>query len=388
MNSTPDEAHLNQVEDGKDEIIGYAMQLALGSVLPMTLKAAIELGVFEIIAREGSDAKLSASDIAAKISTQNPDAPLMLDRILRLLASHQVLGCTSVDGQKRFYSLTPVAKYFVRDQSDLSLAPPVEFVQDKVYLASWFELKNAVAEGGIPFNRTYGMNIFEYAALNPRFNQIFNSVMFNSTSLVAKSILESYKGFEHLKQLVDVGGGLGHTIHAITSKYPHIKGINFDLPHVVAEAPTYSGVEHVGGDMFQSVPNGDAIFIKVKNSVIATYFRVVYNLEVENQLSYHPWQWILHNWSDHQCLKLLQNCYKAIPENGKVIVVEGILPVVPETSATDKCMTQMDLLMMTQTPGGKERTKHEFLALATRAGYAGIEFKCFVSNYWVMEFFK
>ncbi|KAJ8769441.1 hypothetical protein K2173_002931 [Erythroxylum novogranatense] len=360
MNSTPDEAHLNQVEEGKDEIIGYAMQLALGSVLPMTLKAAIELGVFEIIAREGSDARISASDIASKISTQNPDAPLMLDRILRLLASHQVLGCTSVDGQTRFYSLTPVAKYFVRDQDDLSLAPRVEFEQGKVLLASWFELKNAVVEGGIPFNRTYGMDVFEYTALDPRFNQIFNSAMLNSTSLVAKSILESYKGFEHLKLLVDVGCGLGHTIHAITSKYPHIKGINFDLPHVVAEAPTYSGVEHVGGDMFQSVPNGDAIFIK----------------------------WVLHNWSDDQCLKLLQNCYKAIPKDGKVIVVEGILPVVAETSVTDKFMAQMDLVMMTQTPGGKERTKHEFLELATRAGFAGIELKYFVSNYWVMEFFK
>ncbi|KAJ8748534.1 hypothetical protein K2173_003434 [Erythroxylum novogranatense] len=386
MNSTPDEAHLNQVEDGKDEIIGYAMQLALGSVLPMTLKAAIELGIFEIIAREGSDAKLSASDIAAKISTQNPDAPLMLDRIMRLLASHQVLGCTSVDGQTRFYSLTPVAKYFVRDQDDLSLAPLVEFVQGKIFLASWFELKNAVVEGGISFNRTYGMDIFEYTAFDSRFNQSFNSVMFNSTSLVAKNILESYKGFEHLKQLVDVGGGLGHTIHAITSKYPHIKGINFDLPHVVAEAPTYFGVEHIGGDMFQSVPNGDAIFMKVKNCHY--YFQVIYNIKVENQLSYHLWQWILHDWSDDQSFKLLQNCYKAIPENGKVIVVEGILPVVAETSATDKCLTQMDLLMMTQSLGGKERTKHEFLALATRAGFAGVEFKCFVSNYWVMEFFK
>ncbi|KAJ8748533.1 hypothetical protein K2173_003433 [Erythroxylum novogranatense] len=360
MNSTPDEARLNQVEEGKDEIIGYAMQLALGSVLPMTLKAAIELGVFEIIAREGSDAELSASDIAAKISTQNPDASLMLDRILRLLASHQVLGCTSVDGLTRFYSLTPVAKYFVGVQDDLSLAPHMELVQGKVLLDSWFELKNAVVEGGNPFNRTYGMDVFEYAALDPHFNQIFNNAMFNSTSLVAKSILESYKGFEHLKQLVDVGGGLGHTIHAITSKYPHIKGINFDLPHVIAEAPTYAGVEHVGGDMFQSVPYGDAIFMK----------------------------WILHNWSNDQCLKLLQNCYKAIPENGKVIVIEGILPIVAETSTTDKCMTQWDVHMMTQSPGGKERAKHEFLSLATGAGFSGVDFKCVVSNYWIMEFFK
>ncbi|KAJ8748523.1 hypothetical protein K2173_003422 [Erythroxylum novogranatense] len=297
MNSTPDEGHLNQVEEGKDEIIGYAMQLALGS---------------------GLDAKLSASDIAAKISTQNPDASLMLDRILRLLASHQVLGCTSVDGLTRFYSLTPVAKYFV--------------------------------QGGIPFNRTYEMDVFEYPALDPRFNQLFNNAMFNTTTLVAKSILESYKGFEHLKQLVDVGGGLGHTIHAITSKYPHIKGINFGFPHVLIEALTNSGMIIY---MFQSVPNGDAIFMK----------------------------WILRCWSDDQCLKLLQNCYKAIPENGRVIVVEGILPAMAETSATNKFITQMDVQMMTQSPGGKKRTKQVFLALANGAGFSGIDFKCFVCNY-------
>ncbi|KAJ0078195.1 hypothetical protein Patl1_36997 [Pistacia atlantica] len=58
-----------------------------------------------------------------------------------------------------------------------------------------------------------------------------------------------YKGFEGLKVLVDVGGGIGVTLDVITSKYPHIKGINFDLPHVLAEAPTYSGVKHGGGDI-------------------------------------------------------------------------------------------------------------------------------------------
>ncbi|KAK0581600.1 hypothetical protein LWI29_015755 [Acer saccharum] len=77
-----------------------------------------------------------------------------------------------------------------------------------------------------------------------------------------KKTLESYKGFEQFKQLVDVGGGLGTTLSVITSKYPHIKAINFDLPHVINDAPSYPGVEHLSGDMFQSVPKGDAIILK------------------------------------------------------------------------------------------------------------------------------
>ncbi|KAM6583758.1 hypothetical protein CsatB_010760 [Cannabis sativa] len=184
--------------------------------------------------------------------------------------------------------------------------------------------------------------------------------MYNQTTLVLKKILEVYKGFENLGKVVDVGGGLGGTLNQITSKYPHLKGINFDLPHVVEHAPSYPGVEHVGGDMFESVPSGDAIFMK----------------------------WILHDWSDEHCLKLLKNCYKAIPDNGNVIVMEAILPTVPETKSADRCTSQMDVLMMTQNPGGKERSKKEFLALATGAGFSGIRFDCFVCNFVIMEFYK
>nr|DAD35907.1 TPA_asm: hypothetical protein HUJ06_006547 [Nelumbo nucifera] len=72
----------------------FAMQLASASVLPMVLKAAMELNVLEIIAREGPGAHLSPLEIAAHLSTQNPEAPVLLDRILRLLASHSVLTCS------------------------------------------------------------------------------------------------------------------------------------------------------------------------------------------------------------------------------------------------------------------------------------------------------
>ncbi|PKI41897.1 hypothetical protein CRG98_037724, partial [Punica granatum] len=54
-----------------------------------------------------------------------------------------------------------------------------------------------------------------------------------------KKVLEVYNGFEGLSVLVDVGGGKGATLHAIISKYPSIKGINFDLPQVIQHAPAY-----------------------------------------------------------------------------------------------------------------------------------------------------
>ena len=103
-------------------------------------------------------------------------------------------------------------------------------------------MNEVILEGGIPFNRAYGMTAFEYPRTDQRFNRVFNRAMSNHTTLIIKKILEIYKGFEGLNVLVDVGGGIGVTLSIITSKYPHLKAINFDLPHVLADAPSYSGI--------------------------------------------------------------------------------------------------------------------------------------------------
>ncbi|XP_062156624.1 caffeic acid 3-O-methyltransferase-like [Alnus glutinosa] len=365
MKSTPIIVDGDQQEENT---FPYAMQVATSLVLPMALRSAIELGVFEILAKAGPGAKLSPSQIVQQMPTKNPDAPMMLDRVLRMLATHSLLGCSVVADDsgsdlQRLYSLSAMSKHFVSNEDGVSLGPLMALAHDNLFLCheSWSQLKVAILEGGIPFNRVHGTHAFEYPGLDPRFNQVFNTAMFNHTTIVMKNILDSYKGFEHLKQLVDVGGGLGVTINLITSRYPNIKAINFDLPHVIQNAPHYPGVEHVGGDMFRRVPKGDAIFMK----------------------------WILHDWSDEQCLKLLKNCYDATPSGGKVIVVEAVLPVMPEMSTSAKINCQMDVAMMTQINlGGKERTEAEFMALATKAGFSGIRYESFVCNFWVMEFLK
>lgn len=97
-------------------------------------------------------------------------------------------------------------------------------------------------EGGIPFNRVHGMHAFEYPRVDPRFNEVFNKAMLNSTTIHMKRILHSYNGFEQVTKLVDVGGGLGHNLNLIKSKYPNIHGINFDLPHVIQHAPVSQGI--------------------------------------------------------------------------------------------------------------------------------------------------
>ncbi|GLU19309.1 hypothetical protein SLE2022_355680 [Rubroshorea leprosula] len=99
-------------------------------------------------------------------------------------------------------------------------------------------------------------------------------------------------------------------------------------------------------------------------------------------------KWILHDWSDDQCVKLLKNCYNAMPDDGKAITVDAIAPVLPETDVVSKVITQCDVMMMTQCQGGRERTQHEFMRLASRSGFSGIRYECVVYASWVMELFK
>ncbi|KAF5956753.1 hypothetical protein HYC85_003978 [Camellia sinensis] len=124
-------------------------------------------------------------------------------------------------------------------------------------------LKDAAIEGGLPFNRAYGMNAFDYVGKDGRCGELFKGFMGDYYPLFMNKILETYNGFQGLNSIVDVGGGNGAILNMIVSKYPTIKGINFDLPQVIEKSPSYHGIEHVAGDMFSSIPKGDAIFMKV-----------------------------------------------------------------------------------------------------------------------------
>ncbi|WZZ47209.1 hypothetical protein YC2023_043468 [Brassica napus] len=59
------------------------------------MKSLHEIGVLDTIAANGKDAWFSSSEIAFGLPTKptNPEAPMLLDRMLRLLVSHSVLKC-------------------------------------------------------------------------------------------------------------------------------------------------------------------------------------------------------------------------------------------------------------------------------------------------------
>ena len=87
-------------------------------------------------------------------------------------------------------------------------------------------------------------------------------------------------------------------------------------------------------------------------------------------------------------MKLLKNCYKAIPETGKVVVLDSVVPIAPEINNSAREISLMDVQMMLQLPGGKERTQEEYKTLATGAGFKGVNFECVVCDLFIMEFYK
>ncbi|EPS73905.1 hypothetical protein M569_00851 [Genlisea aurea] len=336
------------------------MELAQGSILPMALKTAVELDLLRVVNQ--ADAAVSASDLAAQLPTTNPAAPTMIDRILRLLAANGVVVCRAVDsengGVERRYSPTPVSRYF---GEGTSLAPHLLLIQDDVILQTWHHLKDAILEGGgEAFRRAYGKHAFEYPSVDPRFNAIFNKAMVSHTTLFMNKLLQKYDGFRGLETLVDVGGGTGIALKRIIDKYPSISGINFDLSHVINEAPPSPGIEHLAGDMFASIPKANAIFMK----------------------------WICHDWNDEYCIKLLKNCWDALDDGGKVIVVDSIVESEPDGGTVSKGIAAADVLMMAINPGGKERTEVEFRSLAKCIGFKKFEKVCHVYGQWVMELYK
>lgn len=100
-------------------------------------------------------------------------------------------------------------------------------------------------------------------------------------------------------------------------------------------------------------------------------------------------QWILHLWSDEDCVKILKNCYKVLPVNGKVIVVEYVLPASPEPTLAAQGAFRLDVVMLNRLVGGKERTEQEFADLAKEAGFSGECKATYIfTNVWALEFSK
>jgi hypothetical protein len=165
------------------------------------------------------------------------------------------------DGGEALYGATKVSSLLVSD-SDISMFSIIIGYCQPSTVTPWGYLSDCVKEGGSGFEKVHDSTMYEFISKNSEFNKAFNRGMAAQTKILIKSINRYKEAFENVGSLVDVGGGIGETISMIVKEFPHIKGINFDLPHVISTAPEYTGVAHIGGNMFESIPKTDAIFLK------------------------------------------------------------------------------------------------------------------------------
>jgi ubiquinone/menaquinone biosynthesis C-methylase UbiE len=306
------------------------LQMITGFWVSQAIQVAARLGLADL----AQDGPKTADELARLTGTHAPS----LYRALRALAS---VGVFAEDDQKRF-AQTPLSDTLRSDApGSLRWMAMVELGQE--HFPAWGNLMRSVKTGEIAFDNLFKQSAWEYYAQHPEDASNFNQAMKGLTEMVNVAVLSAYK-FSGGARLIDIAGGTGGLISAVLNAYPQMRGVLFDLPHVIAEAGPLldaAGVrdrcETATGDFFKSVPEGGDAYVM---------------------------KWIIHDWDDEKSSVILKNIHRAMNENGKLLLIEM---VVTEGNQPDLSKF-MDLNMLVMT-GGRERTEAEFNSLLASAGF-------------------
>lgn len=306
------------------------LQLISGFWIARCVYIAAELAIPDLL----KDGSKSADELAAATQTHAPS----LFRVLRALAAVNVL--TQSDDYR--FGNTPMSETLRSDVPGSFRAFAMTELGKEHYPA-WGELLYSVRTGGIAFDKAFGEPCWEFFAKHPENAQIFNDAMSGMTAQAEATLHEAYD-FAGIKTIMDVGGGHGGFITSILTRNPTMRGILFDSLQVVEGAKAKidasaiaNRIEVIGGDFFQEVPKGaDAITMK----------------------------WIIHDWNDEQSIAIMKNCHRALPDNGKLILVEAVVP--PGDEMHFAKFIDLNMLVMT---GGRERTGAEFRQLYEASGF-------------------
>ncbi|KAK7410882.1 hypothetical protein VNO78_02078 [Psophocarpus tetragonolobus] len=339
------------------------LELAHMMSVPMSLMAVINLKVPEAIWQDGSNTPLSAAQILDIIRPSGGGDAENLQRLLRLLSSYDIFLEHLSSTAQRKYSLTDVGISLVDDGQGLSYAYYMLQHHQEALMRGWELVGEAVKDSRTePFVKANGESAIEYYTKRADVMPLIYKSLNGMCVPFMREMLQVYDGFQGVETLVDVGGNSGITLSMIIDKFPNVrKGINYDLPDMVSRAPQFPGVTHVGGNAFESVPPGDAIFVK----------------------------WSFLAWTDEEAKLVLQNCYKALPEDGKMIVCEPVLPELTDESHRTRALLGGDIFIMTMyRTKGKHRTEEQFKQLGISAGFPHFRALYIDSYMAVLEFQK
>jgi hypothetical protein len=302
-----------------------------GYWVSQAIHVAAKLGIADLL----QDGPKSSEELARAVGTD----PRALYRLLRALASVAVF---SEDEEHRF-GLTPLAGY-LQSGTPGSLRSYAIGLCELWFWRPWGDLLYSIQTGQPAFDHLYGMGSFEYFAQHPEAATIYNEIMTAVMGQIAPAVVTAYD-FSPFHRVVDVGGGHGAFLVAILRANPALHGVLFDLPHVAQSAGQLfqaAGLsercEIVSGDFFQGTPTGGDIYVLCQ---------------------------ILHDWDDSRATAILKNVHRALPTNGKVLIVEQVIPV----GNNPHPGKWADLTMLVRL-GGRERTEEEFRRLLGQAGLA------------------
>ncbi|MDI1240534.1 MAG: methyltransferase [bacterium] len=305
------------------------MQLSMGAMVTQAIFVAAKLRIADLVA----DGEKHIDEIARGAAAHSPS----LYRILRTLASMGVFTET----QPRTFGNTPLSDV-LRSDVPGSMRDSMLFMGEPWHYNVFANMLHSAQTGGTAWKETHGVEVFDWFAKNPEAAEIFNGCMSELSAGAAPAIVAAYD-FSGINTLVDIAGGHGFLLSQILKANPSMKGILFDMQHVIDGAGEMlrahgveDRVEKVSGDFFVEVPAADAYIMK------------------------H----IIHDWDDERAIKILQTIHRAMDSDGRLLLSEMVIPEGNEPHPGK----MLDLEMLT-APGGVERTEAEYAELLGRSGF-------------------
>jgi len=317
-----------------DDASAKVLDLIFGRWRSQILYAGVKLGVFDALA----SGPRNAVEVASALDV---DADLLY-RLMRALGSLELLH----EDHTKTFSLTPQGELLCRNHPH-TLRGQALLQEGPEHYAAWKHLPALITEGQQNgFVREFGQPIFAYAAQHPSYRDAFNEGMSSMSSIESMLVLEALEPYDFtgLSHLCDVGGGYGHTLCSLLVQYPHLMGTVLELPRVIAQHELLwadkLGVgdrcTYVPGDMFREAPPADAYMVKR----------------------------VLHDWNDTECLQILSTMHRAAPQQGRVWIMEYVIPG-PDTPHFSK-LVDIHMLILTT---GRERALEEYARLLEGAGW-------------------
>ncbi len=306
------------------------IQMSIGAWLSRLVVAAANLNLADHLA--------AGPKPAAELAGPTHTDPRSLHRFMRTLASYGILA----HGPNETFSLTPLGEALKSDAPGSARSTILAMAGPWAWKA-WEEFQYSLETGHTAMQKAFGMPLFDYLAQNPGLAAQFSEAMNGIHGAEPPAVAAAYD-FSSAETIVDVGGAIGNMLAHVLKRHPRPRGVLFDRPNVVTEAPAFLDSHGVAGrvtiergDFFQSVPAGGDIYI----------------------LSH-----IIHDWNEQQCLTILGHCRRAMKPGAKLLIVEFVLP----EDGTPHFGKLVDMVMLA-IPGGEERTAREYGALLAKAGF-------------------